>query len=496
MIDKLLLNNQIITNKKKIQQARTQTINKLVQKIRKLKLLQEKKPQNEKITKNIEKIPKVLMVLKKFKVSDIIRKILTLNKKPTSILTNGQAAFDDVAIALLAENKIIAGVVETLKTLLSLNDSNPDWETEVLEVSRRKQKNLKSGGKKKKNKPIKTDITQAKVSPKKLPWKEENLETSILNENDTQIDALQPANGWKIEPVKESPIETSIPKTKTKNKIVIQPKSEAMINNVKDEEEKQSKNTKPMTVVDPFFFTDSGDNYLSTVIIDRIQPEPLQDGLIRRERRDHTFRPNKKNNIFRRQSAQNGFDGEFEKSKHFIKSGRIDKHKNFEVNTNAVSIDEKLHPSWAAKQKLKPAIAEFKGHKITFDNDGNNTENKSFKIKLEKSFSHKKQTTFEKYKNSGAKTNAVQIDKQIHPSWAAKQKLKPTIADFKGHKITFDTEGIQKTTKSFNNSTKPLSRQDKSIEASKEDLHPSWVAKQKQKPAITEFKGSKIKFDD
>lgn len=408
MIDKLLLNNQIVTNKKKIIQARAQTINKLVQKLRKLKQLHEKIPQNAKITKNLEKSLQILSCVKKFKGSEIVRKILTLNKSPSSILTNGQAKPDEVALALLAGNKIIIAIIENLKNLLSLNDSNPGWQSEILEVSKRQQKATKSVEKKKTKKIVKK---QPKIPVKSLPWKEENLDVSE-NENCNKI-GEETTSGWKVEPISEKNALPALPKTTATERGVSNSNSTDSYQITKDHL-KEPNDAKPVTTVDPFFFTETGDNYLSTVVIDRVQPEAVQDGLIRRERRDHTLRPNKKNNVFRKQ---------FGRSEHVPQNGRIEKNYGHVVKPSPAPIDEKLHPSWIAKQKLKPIITEFKGHKIKFDNDGNDT-----------TVVHGKPIKLERHQD---KTPATSKE-DIHPSWAAKQKQKPAIQEFKGTKVVFD----------------------------------------------------------
>ena len=70
----------------------------------------------------------------------------------------------------------------------------------------------------------------------------------------------------------------------------------------------------------------------------------------------------------------------------------------------------------------------------------------------------------------------------VHPSWEAKQKQKPSIQTFKGSKIVFD------------DSTAEQKKSSPSVPAV--GVHPSWEAKQKQKPSIKTFTGSKIVFDD
>lgn len=72
-----------------------------------------------------------------------------------------------------------------------------------------------------------------------------------------------------------------------------------------------------------------------------------------------------------------------------------------------------------------------------------------------------------------------------HPSWLAKQQQKPVIGDFRGKKIKFSENGETAEIQKF-----------PAIPASTEGMHPSWVAKQKWKPKIAAFQGTKIKFDE
>lgn len=78
------------------------------------------------------------------------------------------------------------------------------------------------------------------------------------------------------------------------------------------------------------------------------------------------------------------------------------------------------------------------------------------------------------------------VNEDVHPSWLAKQKQR-SIQEFQGKKITFDDSG--------NNQPIPKKIVAAPTEPDK-TLHPSWAAKLKQKPVMTEFKGSKIVFDD
>lgn len=79
-------------------------------------------------------------------------------------------------------------------------------------------------------------------------------------------------------------------------------------------------------------------------------------------------------------------------------------------------------------------------------------------------------------------------EKQLHPSWIAKQNQKKIVLGVQGSKIKFgdDNETLA--------SPAPIVKYVKQ-EDSADKLHPSWLAKQKQKQTIKEFQGTKIKFE-
>ena len=71
----------------------------------------------------------------------------------------------------------------------------------------------------------------------------------------------------------------------------------------------------------------------------------------------------------------------------------------------------------------------------------------------------------------------------LHPSWQAKKRAPPAMAQFQGKKTKFGTEG--ETVKTNYKITK-----------NQEPVHPSWAAKQSQKSTIQSFQGKKMVFDD
>lgn len=140
------------------------------------------------------------------------------------------------------------------------------------------------------------------------------------------------------------------------------------------------------TTVDSFFITESGSNYMSTAVVDRVQADGPDDGLARKERRAKQFG----NTITPKAKKFNNFgDGK--------PNGR----------GKPAEADGPDHPSWSAKRKQK-VIPDFQGKKTKFG------------------------ATDSKATKPAASTG------DVHPSWAAKQKQKPTITEFKGLKTTFD----------------------------------------------------------
>lgn len=116
------------------------------------------------------------------------------------------------------------------------------------------------------------------------------------------------------------------------------------------------------TAVDDFFITADGSNYLSTAIANPNQDENDTNG---------------QSNSFDKKQTHKQTSVSWKGVKKPVKLGtnRIENTKRTWTSEGEEriheekrpNIDPKLHPSWQAKQKLKPIITEFKGKKITFD---------------------------------------------------------------------------------------------------------------------------------
>ncbi|TMW53777.1 hypothetical protein DOY81_001062 [Sarcophaga bullata] len=486
MFNKLKFNNLVISNKKGIQQSRIQTINKLVHKIRKLKALLEKHPDNAKCKERIRKSTETMEMLKKIKKVDIMKKVLLMDKPPAAIITNGLATPDEVAVALLSMNKVMQGLSKRFKTELQLDEAKKqEWQQVLMELSKRKQKIQRTEEKRQKRLELKQ---QKALGRKRQEWLEQNCEKPDVENktNNTELNISTTGN-WEIEELsnesqnlKEISTNTSLKRPSTekskktaasnktqKNAVEKQEKEEtvtvAKIKKGDMEENVESENSEQeeeqALVVDPFFITETGENYLSTAVVKNNHNEnEFKD----KEHRDlHMIKLNnydKKARDFkdRRQQSWDNNSEDFRNnvatnknrwqketpnkwSKNAKHNNNLTANKpqekkehrkkdfNFE-QSQSQTLEQNLHPSWAAKQKLKPVITKFQGKKITFgENDDDNSTNQS-------SLAPSKNTRSVPVKANDSKQDS------LHPSWVAKQKLKPTITAFQGKKITFDND--------------------------------------------------------
>jgi len=74
-------------------------------------------------------------------------------------------------------------------------------------------------------------------------------------------------------------------------------------------------------------------------------------------------------------------------------------------------VEEHLHPSWQAKKRAPPPMAQYQGKKTKFGADGDAV---------------------------ALKSQAPKSQEPVHPSWAAKQSLKTSIQSYQGKKMVFD----------------------------------------------------------
>ncbi|XP_022213444.2 serum response factor-binding protein 1 [Drosophila obscura] len=431
MLDKLKFNNLVITNKKVIQQARAQTVSKLVQKLRKVKDVLAKHPENEKHKQRLRKSSECVAQLKALKSLDIMRQLLLQDgKNPNAVLTNGRSTPDEVVLAMLALNKLIKALLDTFRQTLGLeSDKDSKWREEILETSKRRVKLERTETKKRQRKELKEQKAQTR---NRLEWLEQNkveavggtdvvAETDVLPATESAVSEVEAAKEKKQKPKQEKPLRnpklTSVKKEKPKLREKKQPQKDKKpeINpkpiDIKEktrerepekepsiEKETKAEKDRPTHVIDPFFITESGQPYLSTAVVHSDNNESDNE-------QEPTPHPAKRPRNELRHSDNRG-------------------ERRPEIN-NKKPTDE-FHPSWIAKQQQKPVIGQFKGKKIKFGDDG-----QAAQIDL---------PAVKNHASAPASAPIPTSMEGMHPSWIAKQKWKPKIAAFQGTKIKFDED--------------------------------------------------------
>lgn len=308
---------------------------------------------------------------------------LALSSKKTSsqLLSDTKASIEDVCIGRLLHLKAIVSFVSQMKQKYDV-DGTLDWQAIV------------------------GHFADAKVAKKKLTKKNvakldavpdpEHIDgkSARANASPAQKKPLKSKEKSVTPKVEKSPKEKSMPAKPPKTK--------------KDAEEiENAEEPVATTMVDPFFITNDGTNYISTAVIDRTQPDGPSDDLNRRSRRANRLNNNSDGPKTHTKNAK--FNKAPPKLQSFGGSSRNETRKDVPDNADA-----DVHPSWSAKRKQK-SIPAFQGKKIKFDG------------------SEDKPTTA-----NTKSTSETDESSKLHPSWVAKQKLKPVIAAFKGSKIIFD----------------------------------------------------------
>ena len=126
-------------------------------------------------------------------------------------------------------------------------------------------------------------------------------------------------------------------------------------------------------------------------------------------------------------------------------------------------------------------------------NADSDSDNETSNPPKKQRFDHTEKTMSKSFEFSKESSVNKTEEKNLHPSWVAKQNMKnqkKVILGAQGNKIKFgdDDEPHQILSTPIVKYVKQGDTSDK--------LHPSWIAKQQQKVTIKEFQGTKIKFDD
>ncbi|KAH8318022.1 hypothetical protein KR074_000753, partial [Drosophila pseudoananassae] len=437
---------QVITNKKVIQKARAQTIAKLIQKLRKAKEALAKHPDGEKEKTRLRKNTECLAQLKALKCLDIVRQsLLQEGTNPNTVIASERSTPDELGIAMLRLNKLMHGLVDKFMEVLELkNDKDAKWREEILESSKRRVKQERTEEKKRKRKELKEQKAQTK---NRLEWLEQN---KVQNGANLEVE-VPVASEVKPEPALTTEIETETSKVIPK---------------------KEPKETKPRKEK-----------------IERKQLKEKKERKLIKEKKERNPAEKPQRKVKPTDSKPTDRDHNAEKRP---RDHNAEKRPRRETNR---SEEEEPKP-----QKDRPTHVEdpffitesgqpYMSTAVVLD-ENNETEAEEKPAFRDNFRSEDNRTRYQKrYSESHTEFRPKKTDDR-HPSWLAKQQNKPVIGDFRGKKIKFSENGETAETSA------PAPIQGAPTPASTEGMHPSWVAKQKWKPKIAAFQGTKIKFDE
>ncbi|XP_044314637.1 DNA ligase 1 [Drosophila rhopaloa] len=479
-MDRLKFNNLVITNKKVIQKARAQTIAKLVQKLRKTKDVLAKNPDSEKEKIRLRKNSECLSQLKTLKCLDIVRQsLLQEGTNPNVVIANERSTPDELGIAMLRLNKLMHGLVDTFVETLKLGtEKEAKWREEILETSKRRVKIERTEERKRKRKELKE---QKALTKNRLEWLEQNKvggsevegaaaeDTSNLEVS--QEDQQDISNSDSLEVSQADKHEILSPQTKPeKPQALAKEKKEPLT-----KKEKNLKKEKPIVTKDEQLKPEKTKKETVKTVQENqanSQHKQQQQEIKTKEPKPKPLerKPAKEQKPRPKPEQQLSIEEEEPKPDHNRPTHVVDPFFITESGQPYMSTAVVLsgdNDSEAEEEQRPPPVKRFR-------NEERRTNTGWERPERQQEFKAKKPTD------------------DRHPSWLAKQLQKPIISDFKGKKITFGEDGQADRIITPSNNP-PAST---AAPSSTEGMHPSWVAKQKFKPKIAAFQGTKIKFDE
>lgn len=378
-----------------------------------------KNPDNVKHKERLRKNVEYLSQLKSLKRADIMRSLLLqIGTNHNGVLSNGRATPDEVAIAMLGINKLMQGLVDEFQKALKLSsEADAKWREEILETSKRRLKLERTEEKRRRRKELKEQKTQQR---NRIEWmKHNNPDDDKNTEKDNVLEdgaySVITGEGFcrttksddivlhvqKSDKPKQSKKPTKTEQLEKKN-MEDEKKNTSKVNSIKavsknvesgidknlrtmeainkrrnseydykSKEPKEDVKARPTHVIDPFFITESGQPYLSTAVVVSDDNNDTDDEQVEQSRRKSVSREQEHKNTRR---INNHNFSNFVKNQRTVQSNKKikfgeDGRAEEPTVPEAVKDGEGMHPSWLAKQKLKPKIVAFKGSKITFDDD-------------------------------------------------------------------------------------------------------------------------------
>lgn len=440
---KQAFNNEVILLKKKLSQAKIQIIHKLT---RKAKQLTEKKASDDlkvKLRRKAEYAVKEVLIIKKIKPKDLAKFIIThkgelkdyLNKPSVDndkacarlllhkVLQDKykfirgrflDVSIQDLFMSRLERRKMKKEAKEKQKNIKKGNESNKvvnsegDWDVEDIgnggktkldsendyESSNEDDDKFDKGESHSEDESHSQDANESQEGDKKQSDTEDaDAYDDVNSSNGTESDSSEPKEK-EINVTLKPTAKVRVSEDKFKQKEVIKKKPEkkqkALNKNKNFNEKIQHRKFKKETdtpvvsnkIVDPFFITSTGENYMSLVeprAPDEIKDEHKQGN--RKLRRavmfgyvpktksrpvNNNYNDNKRFNSehsFEKGNNNNSYRNQFNNSQEFSDKKYFNNNSDDSKRYNKVNDEklEKLHPSWEAKKK-KSGILPFEAH--------------------------------------------------------------------------------------------------------------------------------------
>lgn len=271
-------------------------------------------------------------------------------KSGKNFLADPNSTIEQLTVGYYLEYKGLAAVLDSIRAKLKLTD-NSYWRKSVKKLFKKKD----IAQEKEKIQKKKTSFTESDTAEVNSDAKPKTKKSKQKGTNDKSEDTVKSTTKKRKKQIDS--IE--------RNEVKPDESDESSETEEENNAEESGVDVPAPTTVDDFFITADGSNYLSTAVINRNQEEDSDDeskdhqrgkGFERRPRESSFFHKDDKKPV---KLAGNRFEG--------TKRKWTDEKEEIVQKEQPRKLDPELHPSWQAKQKLKPTITEFKGKKITFD---------------------------------------------------------------------------------------------------------------------------------
>ncbi|XP_055326956.1 serum response factor-binding protein 1 [Sitodiplosis mosellana] len=340
---KAQINNQIIQLQGKFKQAKVATVRKLVDKLKH----PEKNPKQNRAAKS-ERYQNVLNQIKHMSPKRLGLLALMYYKSGKNYLADSSSTVDQLVVGYFCEHKSVNDILDAIRKKLKLDESW-NWRRSVRKLFKKKNKTLNAEKvKKKKNSFTETDGTDSTATTKGKHKKDQQK----AEPNGKPEKAVKPKKKQKEPDAEPSESEES-DSSESDDDVDVRPAEKNQV-------------SEPPTTVDDFFITADGSNYLSTAIPNQKQEVDSDGETNQRLYRSKDFDRKPKEASFFHKSDKKPVKLAVNRSEG-TKRKWLDDREEQTGQPMEKKVDPELHPSWQAKQKLKPTITEFKGKKITFD---------------------------------------------------------------------------------------------------------------------------------